>query len=255
MTMSDYHEYYDKLYSSKDYARESRIILNVAKRILGRMPRKMLDIGCGTGSHSIELSRQGMTVVGTDIDKKFIAVALEKARRLPPKSRPQFFCKDIANIAMTGFDLAISLFFVINYISDEEYLLNFFTSIHRRLKKRGVFVFDCWNGLAVMFDPPRLKKSRIVSNGEGITVVTKPIKIDLMNQTVQLRNAVRVARRKYPLKHFNFTYTSTLWTPWHLKNVLERAGFKVHAISQWMKPGRVADYKTWKIMFVCQRIK
>ena len=43
---------------------------------------KILDVGCGTGRHSIELSKRGYKVTGIDLSEKQIAKAIEKAQKL-----------------------------------------------------------------------------------------------------------------------------------------------------------------------------
>ena len=44
-------------------------------------PGRALDLGCGTGTHSIYLAQQGWEVVGVDFSPKAIALAREKANR------------------------------------------------------------------------------------------------------------------------------------------------------------------------------
>ena len=41
--------------------------------------KRVLDLGCGTGTHSIYLAQQGCTVVGVDFSSKAIALARQKA--------------------------------------------------------------------------------------------------------------------------------------------------------------------------------
>ena len=41
---------------------------------------KILDVGCGTGRHSIELSKRGYTVTGIDLSESQLARAREKAK-------------------------------------------------------------------------------------------------------------------------------------------------------------------------------
>ncbi len=41
---------------------------------------KILDVGCGTGRHSIELTRRGYSVTGIDLSESMLAFAREKAR-------------------------------------------------------------------------------------------------------------------------------------------------------------------------------
>ena len=46
-----------------------------------RTPGRALDLGCGTGTHSIYLAQRGWQVVGIDFSTKAIAVAHAKAKR------------------------------------------------------------------------------------------------------------------------------------------------------------------------------
>lgn len=42
---------------------------------------KILDVGCGTGRHTIELSQRGYTVTGIDLSETQLQRAREKAER------------------------------------------------------------------------------------------------------------------------------------------------------------------------------
>jgi SAM-dependent methyltransferase len=46
------------------------------------VPGRALDLGCGTGTHTLYLSQHGWTVVGVDFSPKAIAIAREKANRV-----------------------------------------------------------------------------------------------------------------------------------------------------------------------------
>ena len=42
---------------------------------------KILDVGCGTGRHAIELSKRGYTITGIDLSETQLSRAREKAER------------------------------------------------------------------------------------------------------------------------------------------------------------------------------
>ena len=42
---------------------------------------KILDLGCGVGRHSIEFAKQGMSVVGLDFSKDYVAEAKKKVKK------------------------------------------------------------------------------------------------------------------------------------------------------------------------------
>ena len=62
---NDYAYYYNAFYQDKDYAAESRQVDTLLKRY-GNGVKKIINYGCGTGRHDIELSRIGYYCNGID---------------------------------------------------------------------------------------------------------------------------------------------------------------------------------------------
>jgi 2-polyprenyl-3-methyl-5-hydroxy-6-metoxy-1,4-benzoquinol methylase len=44
-------------------------------------PLDVLDVGCGTGRHAIEMARRGYRVVGIGVAKRYLGQAREAARK------------------------------------------------------------------------------------------------------------------------------------------------------------------------------
>lgn len=69
---------------------------------------KIIDIGCGTGRHSIELSRRGYSVTGIDLSESLMARATEKAKQ--SNLQIDFQRHDARNLPFVNqFDAAIML--------------------------------------------------------------------------------------------------------------------------------------------------
>ena len=51
----------------------------IEKEIEYNQEAKILDIGCGTGRHSIELSKRGYSVTGVDLSESMLKLARDKA--------------------------------------------------------------------------------------------------------------------------------------------------------------------------------
>lgn len=77
----DYARYYNLLYQDKEYAAETEFILECLTRY-GGMPATLLDLGCGTGRHALEMARRGVCVTGVDMS----ATMLEMGRQLQAAS-------------------------------------------------------------------------------------------------------------------------------------------------------------------------
>ncbi|MBN3038563.1 MAG: class I SAM-dependent methyltransferase, partial [Candidatus Omnitrophica bacterium] len=69
---------------------------------------KVIDIGCGTGRHAIELTKRGYNVTGVDLSEDQIKRAKEKAQEAGVAI--DFQTQDARNLSFNGkFDLAIML--------------------------------------------------------------------------------------------------------------------------------------------------
>jgi 2-polyprenyl-3-methyl-5-hydroxy-6-metoxy-1,4-benzoquinol methylase len=63
----------------------------------GFQPKRILDLNCGIGRHSVELARRNIEVLGTDISENYIAVA--RARAKEEKVLARFKVADMRHIA------------------------------------------------------------------------------------------------------------------------------------------------------------
>ena len=69
---------------------------------------RILDVGCGTGRHSIELTKRGYSVKGIDLSESQLALVREKAKS--DNLNIDFQQHDARNLPFTNeFDLAIML--------------------------------------------------------------------------------------------------------------------------------------------------
>ena len=71
-------EEYDKLYNVAILTEQPKFL-----KLIGNVRgKKVLDIGCGTGRYSIELTKKGATVTGVDISEKMLEIARKKSKKL-----------------------------------------------------------------------------------------------------------------------------------------------------------------------------
>ncbi|HOB98735.1 MAG TPA: class I SAM-dependent methyltransferase [Verrucomicrobiota bacterium] len=108
---------------------------------------RILDIGCGTGRHAIELARRGYQVTGIDLSANQLARAREKA--LAAGVQPVFEQRDARTPHFLGaFDLALMLCEG-GFSLMETDAMNFkiLENAVRALRHGGKFMFTCLNGL------------------------------------------------------------------------------------------------------------
>lgn len=245
-----FYRYYDSLYTAtKDYRSETGAILEKYRDITGRAPLTVLDVGCGTGNHAFCFAGNRCKTTGIDIDNGMIAAAKKKIRH--PEVDPLFLACDISELPSSGFELAVSLFNVVSYILNAGELLGFFAGIHKRLAPEGVLIFDCWNGLAAILNPPKeqVKKVRL---GKGASAeITNIPSQGPSGETVLMHNKVAITDPTGETSAFTYDYTQRLWTPETLKDLLHLSGFQVLSLADAGDLGMPASPRTWKIAFLC----
>ncbi len=100
------------------------------------------DLGCGTGTVSLGLSRLGYDVIAIDSSDTMLMMARDKAFELND-SKTLFLCQDIINFELYGtVDVIYSTLDTVNYITDINDLKTFFKWVRNYLNYDGLFIFD-----------------------------------------------------------------------------------------------------------------
>jgi 2-polyprenyl-3-methyl-5-hydroxy-6-metoxy-1,4-benzoquinol methylase len=112
---------------------------------------KILDVGCGTGRHTIELSKRGFNVTGIDLSESQLARAKEKADNNSLKI--DFQKQDARNLPFTKeYDVAIMLCeggFPL--METDEMNFEILKSVTKSLKEHSRFIFTTLNGLFPLY--------------------------------------------------------------------------------------------------------
>jgi SAM-dependent methyltransferase len=112
---------------------------------------KIIDIGCGTGRHAIELTKRGYKMTGVDLSESQIARAKEKAKEA--EITIDFQKHDARALPFKGeFDLAIMLCeggFPL--METDEMNFEILKNAANVLKNPGKFIFTTLNGLFPLF--------------------------------------------------------------------------------------------------------
>ncbi|MFH5182718.1 class I SAM-dependent DNA methyltransferase [Paenibacillus sp. TAB 01] len=112
-------------------------------------PRTLADLGCGTGSLSIPLARQGIEVYGIDLSDDMLAVAQQKGAEaerhqpFPAGGSVAWLQQDMREWSLhRQVDAVISLCDCLNYLLEEEEVAQTFQQVFAGLNPGGLFVFD-----------------------------------------------------------------------------------------------------------------
>ena len=165
-----YSQYYDLLYSGKDYNKEVEYIHELIKTNLANA-KCILDMGCGTGKHAELLCDKGYFVQGIDLSEDMLKIAKQRAKGKEEKL--SFSQSKIQDLYLNKkFDVVISLFHVMSYQNTNEDLIKAFEVAKKHLKKDGLFIFDFWYGPAVLTDLKTTRIKRLESNKININRIT-----------------------------------------------------------------------------------
>lgn len=137
----------------------------IEKEIAGDKSSKIIDIGCGTGRHSIELAKRGYRVTGIDLSEAQLKRAKEKAGE--QGLRVAFERHDARDLPFKGeFDLAIMLCEgAFPLMETDEMNYEILKRATRALKDNGKLIFTTLNGLFPLYHS--VEKFCAASGGEG----------------------------------------------------------------------------------------
>ena len=247
-----FYKYYDVIFKDKDYSAETNMVFDLSKKYGLGKPRRVLEIGCGTGNHTVNIALHKVDLVAVDVDPEMIKIAKRKIERAQLK-RVSVVDKLVEELKDGQFDLALALFNVVTYIDSTAKLESFLRGVMENLKPGGVFVFDSWNGAAAVVDPPRSKRTVVETNGK-IVENNLTSETDFFNQVTMLNYSIKVKNGKKE-EVGGFSFNQTLWMPREILSALERVGFEVLVCSPLMKPDQKATEMDWKIMFCVRKSK
>lgn len=163
-------EFYDAIYSWKDYAKETEKIRQVIRRERPEA-KTILDVACGTAEHARLLSAD-FKVDGIDIEPKFVEIARSK------NLTGSFSVADMRTFQLASrYDIVQCLFSSIGYLLTAEDIVAALKRFRAHLSPGGVVLVEPWfapevykTGVLhmVTVDRPELKICRMnVSGREG----------------------------------------------------------------------------------------
>lgn len=243
-----YSKYYDLLYKEKNYREESQYVIEKIKDFAPNAA-KIIELGSGSGSHAHYFCEAGFEVTGIERSPEMVAIA--KAKKIIGFNP---IIGDISSYEVSSqFDVAISLFHVISYLTENEALLNCFKTTNKQLNEGGIFIFDIWYSPAVYHLKPETRIKRLESDEiEVVKLTESKIESDknvvVVNFEVIIKDKITHTteniKEEHLMRHFSIP---------EIKMLAVFAGFEVLLAEEFLT-GNAPSQETWGVCFILKKI-
>ena len=192
---------------------------------------RALELGCGTGRVTIPAARAGARVVGVDRSPAMLARAETRVRRLAPSLRPHLVLGDIRHLpfrAQPGFELVMAPYGILQSLTRDKDLRATLESVHRVLRRGGVF------GMDLVPDLPRWQEYERKVSLKGARGKSRVTLIESVRQDrargLTIFDHEYVERRGRQRQVHTFSLTFRTLSLARMSRRLERAGFEIIAV-------------------------
>jgi SAM-dependent methyltransferase len=239
-----YGKYYDLLYEDKDYNQESVYISECIKSYYS-CAKTILEFGSGTGKHGLMMQKLGYDIYGLERSPEMIEVA----------RRQGFHCEkaDIADFEIgRKFDVVMSLFHVLSYITENGELEEVFRNASKCLSSGGLFIFDVWYSPAVYYQKPETRLKVAENNEIRVIRFAEPV-CHTDRNTVDVNYTILVKDKdterwiefseKHSMRHFSIP---------EIKLLASFTGFEFIKAEEFLTHNQPSVY-TWGVNFILKK--
>ena len=243
-----YADLYDLFYAEKDYRKESRYVLDLLTKHLGKKPRSILDLGCGTGGHALIWSSKRIAVTGLDRSEVMLKHAVRKATEQRRKIR--FVQGDVRSFALgKKFDAVTAMFAVMSYQTTREDILSAFRSVRKHLRSGGVFLFDAWFGPGVFADPPGDRVKTFQRDGMEVLRTVKAVH-RVEEQLVEVHYDILLLEGKRVIERVQEIHPMHYFFPQEVVELAAEAGFVLIESHPFLSKEESLRVSDWNAAFV-----
>lgn len=209
---------YDEFMDNIPYGEWSRYVIRLL-RAQGIREGLVLELGCGTGSMTELLAAAGYDMIGLDCSQEMLELAAEK--KAASGQNILYLLQDMREMELYGtVRAAVSVCDSMNYILEEQELLQVFRLVNNYLDPGGIFLFDL--NTAYKYETV-LGECTIAENREECSFIwenyyDKDAKINEYDLTLFLREECGLYRR------FQETHYQRGYELEQMKDCLRRAG-------------------------------
>lgn len=243
----DYAYYYNSFYRDKDYRAEQ---IDLLLKRYGKDIKHIINFGCGTGKHDVELAGMGYQCMGIDKSQMMIDIAKKNSNG---KDNIDFSVADIRQYRSSEkYDAVISLFHVMSYQNTNEDILASFQSA-RSLLGRGMFAFDVWYGPGVLSDKPTIRVKEIQDDKYRLIRIARPVMHDKTNIVDVYYEIFIIDNLTGETKTISEVHSMRYFFRPELESYLEKAGFELIDNLDCATMG-TTDFDSWTSYFVARAV-
>ena len=137
---TDFADVYDTFMDETPYEEWCRFLVQTMEEY--EVPKGLvLDLGCGTGTLTEMLSKEGYDMIGVDNSEQMLAIAMEK--REASGENILYLLQDMREFELYGtVEAVISVCDSLNYLLEEEDLVQTFKLVNNYLDPKGIFTLS-----------------------------------------------------------------------------------------------------------------
>lgn len=248
-------DYYDLIYKGiVNYENECQILKAIFEKYYLKEPKSILDLGCGTGSHTVPLSEYGYNVTGIDISPVMIKKARGKAEK--ENINAKFLVQDMSRLNLkVKFQCAVCMFGAFGYLLTGEDIADFLSGLCKHLEEAGIFVFEYWNigGLK-----PSPYKSWMKTQDENVTIYRmSESNFDRGTNVLNIEMHFVVLSKDKPAETFTENHKIRCYTLEEIENLLKSNGFEPVFAYDWGTKDisclKIPEQETFRTLMVSRK--
>ncbi len=200
------------------------------RRLAGAQDGPVLELGCGTGRIAVPVAKAGAAFVGIDRSEPMLRRASARLRRLRTV-RARLVRGDIRSLPFRrrpGFALVMAPYGILQSLTRERDLRDALVSVHRVLRRGGLFGIDLVPDLPRWQEYSR-KTTLAGTRGRAHLTLIESVRQD-RRRRLTIFDQEYVERRGRARRSHRFSLTFRTLSVRQVTSRLERAGFRIQAV-------------------------
>ncbi len=226
----DYIKTYIDITSPKLTAQQVSFLINKLKLTA---KKKILDLGCGYGRHTLELSKRGFKVTGFDYSKTLLAIATREAEKEGVTIK--YIKGDMRQLHFkNAFDIIICMFTTFGFFLTHQEHEIALQKINQALKPGGKFLLDINNpghSLESIIKNGRLNKKKGIVTHRKVCKLSNGLKVFITQEFNLETMRWKLTRKWREGKQYKaYTWDIYLFTLPEIKFLLEKSKFSIEQV-------------------------